>query len=237
MTNEHAEYISRCEGAFNTFIAATPAFVNNEGNCRALIASLDRLSLSYDRASHLEIAFRQIQSRKAAPTAAAPVTPQPESFDASVEKEANRILDSGELTAESLFRMTAKQVENAQRNFAWVRALEILEARRVKQTLAPADVALAERRALTNGTSTQMEISRAEQQMASVATHNLRPAVSSPTQRSAGILNTHQMATYSTRRKKTPEAIIAADKRDQKWISEQEELGWRRRRIAANKQK
>jgi hypothetical protein len=236
MNTEHAEYINRCETAFNKFIDATPDFVNSEENNRSLIAALDRLGLTYDRASHLELAFRSIKSKK--PTTAAPApaaAPQAESFEASVEREANRILDSGELTDEILHRMTSKQVEIAQRSYAWSRAVDILEARRVKQVLAPADVTVAEKRALANGTTVQSEISRAQQQMNSVAAHNQRPANSSPAQRSSGIANTHQMATWSTRRKQTPAQIEAQRKADNAWIEEQESIAARRRRVLAHR--
>ena len=238
MNTEHVEYINRCETAFNQFVNGTPDFVNSEENNRSLIAALDRLGLTYDRASHLELAFRSIKSKKPA-TAAPPVpaVPQAESFETSVEREANRLLDSGELTGEILHKMTGRQVENAQRSYAWCRAVEILEARRVKQVLAPADVAVAERRALARGTTVQSEISKSQQQMNSVAAHNLRPPNSSPAQRSSGIMNTHQGATYSTKRKETPEQIEARRKADQRWIDEQETLAARRRRVMAHRNK
>jgi hypothetical protein len=238
MNTEHVEYINRCETAFNQFIDSTPDFVNSEENNRSLIAALDRLGLTYDRASHLEIAYRTIKSKK--PATAAPVVPavpKAESFETSVEREANRILDSGELTAEILHRMTAKQVENAQRNYAWSRALEILESRRVKITLAPADVALAERRAQANGSTVQSEISKAQSQMNSIAVHNQQPSPSVTAQRSRGFVTTASQHAGSTRRQPSLAQAIAQEKKDQAFIDAANAKTARLIRIKANRNK
>jgi hypothetical protein len=225
MNNEHAEYISRCETAFNQFVEATPSFVNSEANCRNLVASLDRLGLTYDRASHLEIAYRSINSKKAAPA------PAPEPLEAAIEKEALRLLDSGEID-EALAHLNAKQFENRTYNKAFARGLEIREERRVKQTLARGDLVAAEQRAHQQGTSPVSEIAASEKRM--IQAQNPYPA-SPRTERSRGIENTHNMGTSSTRRKQTAERAEAQRKADNAWIEEQEAMGARRRRVLAHR--
>src|ERR1700738_3868176 len=133
MNTEHVEYINRCETAFNQFVNGTPDFVNSEENNRSLIAALDRLGLTYDRASHLEIAFRQLKSKKSTTTApAAPSVPQTESLETAVEREANRLLDSGEVTFEPVRGMSAKERERRCMSRAFALCLDLLEERRVK---------------------------------------------------------------------------------------------------------
>jgi hypothetical protein len=227
MNTDHAEYINRCEVAFNSFVAATPDFVNSESNCRNLVASLDRLGLTYDRASHLEIAFRSINSKKAAPT------PQGVPLEAAIEKEALRLLNTGEID-EALAHLSAKQFEQKSYNRAFARALEIREERRVKQTLARGDLMAAEFRANQQGTSPVSEIAASEKRM--IAAQN--PNQYSPTAaRRSGVVSTHDMGTSSTRRKRTPEQILAADRADQKFLDEAHTKSARLLRVRANRNK
>jgi hypothetical protein len=227
MSTEHAEYINRCETAFNSFVDATPDFVNSESNCRNLVASLDRLGLTYDRASHLEIAYRSINSKKAAPA------PAPEPLEAAIEREANRILAAGEIE-HALQNLSAKQFEQKSYNLSFARALELREQRRVKSVLTRGDLAVAENLANKNGTSVASEISKSEKRM--VAAQNPYPA-SPRTERSRGIENTHMMATYSTKRKPTLEAALAQERKDQKFLDEAATKTARLIRVKANKGK
>jgi hypothetical protein len=220
MNTQNQEFIDRAEAAFNRFCILNPDFIPSDASASLLGEAVQRLKLPLDRVESLTHAWITIRprpkstpARKPAQAPAAALAPEP--LEAAIEKEAIRLLDSGEVD-ETLARLSATQFEHRCHNLAFVRALEIREERRAKSVLlARGDLIQAEQRSRQQGTSPVFEIAKAEQRM--IAAQNPNPYSPNAARRS-GIVSTHDMTTSSTRRKPTLEAALAQERKDQAFL-------------------
>ena len=215
MPNQNiTEIQDRAERAFWLFARNNPDFAVCDANASLLADAVKKLGLDYTDASHLEMAWSSIRprttpARKSAPASTA--APAPEPLEAAIEKEALRILESGEIE-DALKNLSARQFEQKTYNLSFARALELREEGRVKQTLARGDIIAAEQRANQQGTSPVSEIAASEKRM--IAAQN--PTAYSPrAARRSGVESTHNMHASSSMRKRTPAEVMMQERKDQ----------------------
>jgi hypothetical protein len=224
MNTEHVEYINRCETAFNQFVDGTPDFVNSEENNRQLIAALDRLGLTYDRASHLEIAFRSIKpntpTTPAPAPAAVPTALQVGLSPDRITAEAERMIRDGEVSNEIVFRMSAKELEHRSHSLAFAKALDLLHERNLSVEPSRGDVNHSFGVATKNHTNLGNEIVKTVDARLAPTVQAQDPYRHSPSAaRRSGIINQHE---YGVQQKKQPSLAqaLALEKKDQKFLDE-----------------
>jgi hypothetical protein len=234
-TQPSQDVLDKAVESFNAFCSRNPDFYPCDANAQLLANQVKKLKLDFSAVSSLEHAWTTIKPAPARrKTAPAPVAaPAPEPLEIAIEKEAIRLLNSGEID-EALAHLNAKQFENRTYNKAFARALELREQGRVKQTLARGDLIQAEQFAHQQGTSPASEIAKAEKRM--VAAQN--PNQYSPNAaRRSGIESTHNMNASSSMRKRTPAEVMAQERKDQAFLDAANAKTARLIRVKANKGK
>jgi hypothetical protein len=236
-TQPSQDVLDKAVESFNAFCSRNPDFYPCDANAQLLANAVKRLGLDFSEVSSLQHAWVTIKPKSAPARKPAPVptaAPASEPLELAIEKEANRILASGELE-DALLNLSAKQFEQKSYNLAFARALELREQRRAKDIqLARGDVIQAEQRAAQQGTTVASEIAASEKRM--VAAQNPNQYSPSAARRS-GIVSTHDMGTSSTRRKPTLEAALAQERKDQAFLDAANAKTARLIRVKANKGK
>lgn len=244
-TQPSQDVLDKAVESFNVFCSRNPDFYPCDANAQLLANAVKRLNLDFSEVSSLQHAWVSIKpkgapARKPAPVAATPAPAVRESLlsPERIDAESRRRIAEGEISREIVSNWSAKELlRHSQQDLATARAIEILYERKPVEP-SRGDVNHSFGVATRNHTDLGSEIIKTVDARLAPTVQAQNPNAYSPNAaRRSGILSTHDMATYSTKRKPSLAQAIARQKEDQKFLDEAAAKTARLIRVKANKVK